>query len=63
MNGFEAPLGHSTNFLLMNKESLAKLPADARMGKAGNEETTPDGARVLAAYKAELAKVATTAKN
>ena len=108
--GFEAPLGNATNFLLMNKESFAKLPEDARrviesksgaplaarMGKAGNDETmhgreivekmqgytvttmpntdlaklqkamqplvdqwvkeTPDGARVLAAYKAELAK-------
>jgi len=115
-NGFEAPLGHSTNFLLMNKESFAKLPADAqrvieaksgaplaeRMGNAGHQETqhgrhmveqipgytistmppadlsklqktmqplvdewvktTPDGARVLAAYKAELAKVAATAQ-
>jgi hypothetical protein len=48
MNGFGAPLGRSTNVLLPNKESLAKLPADARMGKT---------------YKAELAKVATTAKN
>ena len=113
--GFEAPLGHSTNFLLMNKEAFAKLPADVqrvveaksgavlaeRMGKAGNDETmhgrhmveqipgysiatmapaelsklqktmqplvdewvrvTPDGAKVLAAYKTELAKVPTTA--
>jgi TRAP-type C4-dicarboxylate transport system substrate-binding protein len=108
--GFEAPMGHATNFLLMNKESFAKLPEGsrraleansgaklaARMGKAGDEETqhgrkmvqqmpgwtittmpeadlarlqqamqplvdqwlkdTPDGARVLAAYKTELEK-------
>lgn len=109
--GFEAPLGHATNFLLMNNDSFAKLPAAAqkviesksgavlatKMGNAGHEETmhgrqmvqnmpgytistmppadlaklqktmqplvdewvknTPDGARVLAAYKSELAKV------
>jgi TRAP-type C4-dicarboxylate transport system substrate-binding protein len=108
--GFEAPLGHPTNFLLMNKDSFAKLPETARkvietksgaplvaqMGKAGDNETThgrqlaektpgytittmaegeleklqramqplvdqwvketPGGARVLAAYKAELAR-------
>jgi TRAP-type C4-dicarboxylate transport system substrate-binding protein len=108
--GFEGPFGHPTNFLLMNKESFAKLPEDgrkvieaksamplvARMGKAGEDETahgreivekipgyaittvqanevaklqkemeplidrwvkeTPDGAKVLAAYKAELTK-------
>jgi TRAP-type C4-dicarboxylate transport system substrate-binding protein len=108
--GFEGPFGHPTNFLLMNKDSFAKLPADARkvidarsgpslvarMGKAGEDETnhgreivekipgyaiatvqatemaklqktmeplvdrwvkeTPDGAKVLATYKAELAK-------
>jgi TRAP-type C4-dicarboxylate transport system substrate-binding protein len=107
---YEAPMGHATNFLLMNNESFAKLPESARrviesksgmplaarMGKAGHEETlhgrkmveqmgthtittmpesdlvklqktmqplvdqwvkdTPDGARVLAAYKAELEK-------
>lgn len=108
--GYEAPMGNSTNFLLMNTESFKKLPATAqrviesksgapltaRMGKAGEDETnhgrhmveqmpgytlttmppsdlaklqkvmqplidqwvkdTPDGARVLAAYKAELEK-------
>jgi TRAP-type C4-dicarboxylate transport system substrate-binding protein len=108
--GFEAPMGHATNFLLMNKDSFARLPEAARrviesksgatlaarMGKAGHDETmhgrkiaentagytittmpaadlerlrrqmqplvdqwiaeTPDGARVLEAYKAELAK-------
>jgi TRAP-type C4-dicarboxylate transport system substrate-binding protein len=108
--GFEAPMGNPTNFLLMNKDSYAKLPEagrkaiDARsgaqlalrMGKAGQDETahgreiaekipgysfaqlpdkdlprfqrlmqplvdewvkgTPDGAKVLAAYKAALAK-------
>jgi len=107
---FNAPLGQTTNYLLMNKESYAKLPAEARkvfdsktgaplaarMAKAGKEETdmglhavegvpgqtittmpsgdiakfrrqmaplveewvkdTPDGARVLATYKAEIAK-------
>jgi TRAP-type C4-dicarboxylate transport system substrate-binding protein len=107
---FEAPMGMATNFLLMNKESFAKLPEElrrvldaksgapltARMGKAGDEETqhgrkmvaamqghtittmptsdlprikqamaplvdqwikeTPDGARVLAAFKAEFEK-------
>jgi TRAP-type C4-dicarboxylate transport system substrate-binding protein len=107
---FEAPMGHATNFLLMNKDSYAKLPAaaqrvldaktgmvlSARMGKAGHDETvhgrkmveqmgthtittmpesdlaklqktmqplvdqwvkeTPDGSRVLSAYKAELEK-------
>ena len=108
--GFEAPMGNPTNFLLMNKDSYAKLPASARkaideksgavltarMGKAGEDETehgreivqkipgytiatlpntdlarfqktmqplidewvkeTPDGAHVLAAYKAALVK-------
>jgi TRAP-type C4-dicarboxylate transport system substrate-binding protein len=108
--GFEAPFGHPTNFLLMNKGAFAKLPQDARkvveaksgvplvakMAKAGEDETahgreivekipgytvttmpdselpklqrlmtplvtqwvkeTSDGAKVLAAYKAELAK-------
>jgi TRAP-type C4-dicarboxylate transport system substrate-binding protein len=107
---FEAPMGHATNFLLMNKGSFAKLPEAAQRvvesksglvlstihGKVGHDETvhgrkiveqmpthtittmpeadlarlqktmqplvdqwikdTPDGARVLAAYKAELEK-------
>jgi TRAP-type C4-dicarboxylate transport system substrate-binding protein len=107
---FEAPLGQTTEYLLMNKQSYAKLPAaaraafdrttgipiSARMAQAALDEydmgvrrvaaaggktrtnmpdaelprfrelmsplieqwvkETPDGARVIEAYKAELAK-------
>jgi TRAP-type C4-dicarboxylate transport system substrate-binding protein len=106
---FEAPFGQTTEYLLMNKQSYAKLPTaarqafdrttgapmSARLSKAAKEENemgvrlvegvpgktvtkigadlprlrtamrplidqwlkdTPDGARVLEAYKAELAK-------
>jgi TRAP-type C4-dicarboxylate transport system substrate-binding protein len=106
----DAPFGQTTHYLLMNKDSYAKLPAEARavfdsrtgaplaarMGKTALEENdlgvqavktapgqtmttmtdselarlqrlmapvvdqwvkeTPDGARVLASYKAEVAK-------
>jgi len=52
-SGFEAPIGNPTNFLLMNKDSYAKLPESARkvidaksgaalsvrMGEAGEDET------------------------
>ena len=107
----EAPFGQTTEYLIMNKQSYAKLPAAARaafdkttgapmsalLAKAANEENemgvrlvqgvpgkavtkiggadlsklrtamqpmidqwlkdTPDGARVLAAYKAEIDKL------
>ncbi len=110
---FDAPFGQTTEYLLMNKQSYAKLPADLRkvvdsttglamsesLGQSALEETkmgldhveakhqtmitmgdaelaklrrvmkpvvdqwlkvTPDGAHVIEAYRAELAKLGVT---